>query len=112
MRSHKENLPGGPLNGAWDGIMHGFQGDSPFGFYFRQDTEKLTGVFSLQWGGTALTSATFKNNTLEIHMNTPLGKFLFDGTLNQDTLSGEWSADTGMKGTWETKKVREATTNN
>ncbi len=106
------NLAAGPLNGAWDGIMHGFQGDSAFAFYFRQDTQKLTGVFSLQWGGTALTSATFKNNTLEIHMDTPLGNFLFNGKLNQDTLSGEWSADTGMKGTWETKKVTEDTTNN
>jgi Cupin len=107
-----KNLHAGPLNGAWDGIMHGFQGDSPFAFYFRQDTQMLTGVFSLQWGGTALTSATFKNNALEIHMETPLGKFLFNGQLNQDTLSGEWSADTGMKGTWETKRVPETTANN
>ncbi len=45
-------------------------------------------------------------------MDTPLGKFLLNGKLNQDTLSGEWSADTGMKGTWETKKVTEDTTNN
>ncbi len=45
-------------------------------------------------------------------MDTPLGKFLLNGKLNQDTLSGEWSADTGMKGTWETKRVTEDTTNN
>lgn len=107
-----KNLHPGPLNGVWDGIMHGFQGDSPFAFYFRQDTERLTGVFYLQWGGTALTSATFKNNALEIHMDTGLGKFLFNGGLNEDSLSGEWSADTGMKGTWETKRVPETTANN
>jgi Cupin len=106
-----KNLEAGPLNGEWDGIMHGFQGDSPFAFYFRQDTQKITGVLSLQWVGMALTSVTFRNNALEIHIDTPLGKFLFNGQLNQDTLSGEWSADTGMKGTWETKRVPEATTN-
>jgi hypothetical protein len=46
----EKNLSG-PLNGAWDGIMHDFQGDSPFAFYFRQDSQKLTGVFSLQCAG-------------------------------------------------------------
>jgi len=99
----------GSLSGPWEGILHGFQGDSPCAFYFHQNQKELTGVFSLQWGGAAITSATFKNNILEIHMNTPLGNFLFSGRLNQETLSGEWSSDTGLKGTWEMKKARVAT---
>jgi hypothetical protein len=88
------------------------QRNSPFAFYFRQDAQKLTGVFSLQWGGTALTSGTFNDDALEIHIDTPLGKFLFKGQLNRDKLSGTWTADIGMKGTWETKRVPEATSKN
>jgi Cupin len=96
----------GPLSGSWEGILYGFQGDSPFAFYFHQNQRELTGVFSLQWGGAAITSATFKNNILELHIDTPLGNFLFSGRLNQETLSGEWSTDTGLKGTWKMKKTR------
>ncbi len=100
----------GPLTGSWDGVLHGFQGDAPCAFYFHHSRQELTGVFSLQWGGATLTSATFRNNVLEIHMETPLGNFLFSGKLNQETLSGEWSTDTGLKGTWETKKALEPAT--
>ena len=80
-----------PLIGTWEGVLHGFQGDSPFAFYFRRHEQKLAGVFSLQWGGSALKSVTLENNALEIYMDTPIGKFRFDGALKQDALSGKWS---------------------
>jgi len=102
------NLEPSTLTGAWDGVLHGFQGDSPCAFYFRQDKGKLTGVFSLQWGGAAFNSATFGKNALEIRMKTPLGNFLFNGKYSRGELSGEWSTDNGLKGTWEAKKNVEA----
>jgi hypothetical protein len=42
-------------------------------------------------------------------MDTPLGKFLFNGALKQDALSGEWSSDTGLNGAWDAKKIVDAT---
>ena len=95
----------GSLSGPWERILYGFQGNSPCAFYFHQNQNDLTGVFSLQWGGAAITSATFKNDGLEVQIDTPLGNFLFSGRLNQETLSGEWSTDTGLKGIWQMKKA-------
>jgi len=109
--SQASGLDSGPLSGSWEGVLHGFQDDSPSAFYFHQNQQELTGVFSLQWGGAAITSATFKNNVLEVHIDTPLGKFLFSGKLNQETLSGDWSTDTGLKGAWEMKKARALASN-
>jgi len=94
------------LTGAWDGVMRGLPGgDMPCTFYVQQDGEKVTGVLALPIGGAAFNSSTFKNDALEIHMDTPVGKFSFQGTYNQARLSGTWSANNGLNGTWEGKKV-------
>jgi hypothetical protein len=101
-----DNVRAAPLTGAWEGVMRGLPGgDAPCTFYVRQDTEKITGVLALPVGGAAFNSSTFKNNAIEIHMNTPVGIFLFNGEYKGTTLSGTWSADNGLKGTWEGKKV-------
>jgi len=107
--SQAKGIEPNPLTGAWDGVLRGFQGDSPCTFYFRQEKGKLTGVFSLQWGGAVFNSVMFKNNALQIRMDTPLGNFLFNGEYREGALSGEWSTDTGLKGTWEVKKTVEGT---
>jgi quercetin dioxygenase-like cupin family protein len=104
--SQTSGLDFGPLSGSWEGVLHGFQGDSACAFYFHQNQQELTGVFSLQWGGAVITRATVRNDSLEVHLDTPLGKFLFSGKLNQETLSGDWSTDTGLKGAWEMKRAR------
>jgi hypothetical protein len=106
----EKNLEPGPLTGAWEGVIHGApQGEQPCMLFFQQSKGNLTGVFSLQWGGAAFKSATFKNNALEIHVETPMGNFVFKGEYRQGALSGDWSGDNGLKGTWEGKKVETAT---
>lgn len=56
-------------------------------------------------GGAAFISSTFKNDALEVHIESPLGKFLFKGEYKASGLSDTWSIDNGLKGTWEGKKV-------
>jgi hypothetical protein len=67
--------------------------------------ERITGMVAVPVGGVAFNSSTFKNDALEIHMDSPLGKFLFNGKYKEGALSGTWSSDNGLKGTWEVKKV-------
>jgi quercetin dioxygenase-like cupin family protein len=94
------------MTGAWDGLMRGLPGgEAPCTFYVRQDGEKITGVLALPVGGAAFNSSTFRNNGMEIHMDTPVGKFLFNGDYRQGALSGTWSAENGLSGTWQAKKV-------
>jgi hypothetical protein len=94
------------LTGTWEGFMRGLPGgDARCTLYLRQETEKITGVLALPVGGAAFNSSTFQNNALEIHMNTPVGKFLFNGEYKEGALSGTWSADNGLKGTWDGKKI-------
>ena len=94
------------LTGAWQGAIHGLPGgDAPCTFYVRQDMERITGVLAVPAGGVAFNSSTFKNDALEIHIDSPLGKFLFNGEYEEGALSGTWSSDNGLKGTWEGKEV-------
>lgn len=94
------------LTGAWQGVIRGLPGgDAPCTFYLRQDMERITGVLAVPVGGVAFNSSTFRNGALEIHIDGPLGKFLFDGEYKEAALSGTWSSDDGLKGTWEGKKV-------
>jgi len=62
-------------------------------------------VLAVPVGGVAFNSSTFKNDALEIRIDGPLGKFLFSGEYKEGALSGTWSSDNGLKGTWEGKKV-------
>jgi len=94
------------LTGAWQGVIRGLTGDDvPCTFYIHQDRERITGVVAVPVGGAAFNSSTFKNDALEVHVDGPLGKFLFNGEYKEGVLSGTWSSDKGLKGTWEGKKV-------
>lgn len=95
----------GPLTGTWECMSHGSsRGDMAFTLYLEQSKEVVTGSVSSPIGGTEITSASFKNKLLEIHIDTPEGNYVVMGKLNKGQLSGTWSVDTGEKGTWEGKK--------
>ena len=104
----KKSKPG-PLAGTWECTAHGTeQGDLPFTLTLEQSQQEITGSVSSPMGGTEITSGTFKNKAVEIHINTPQGNYTRTGKLKKYQLSGNWSADTDQKGTWEGKKAAQA----
>lgn len=101
---------GAPLTGTWDCVSHGStRGDMNFTLYLTQNEDNtVSGWVSAPIGSTDLTSATFKDKTLEIHVDTPQGNYTLNGKYKKSQLSGDWSIDTGLKGTWEAKKSSES----
>jgi hypothetical protein len=104
--SRENSLKPGPLTGIWEGTMHGLpQGDFPITISFQQKNEKITGVLAFFFGGAALKSSVLQDNALELHMDTPLGNFVFNAEYRAAEISGQWSTDNGWKGSWEAKKM-------
>lgn len=102
----------GPIAGTWQCMSHGgSQGDMEFTLDLQQDAENVSGSVNSPIGGTDISSGTYKNHTLEIHIDTDQGNYLLTGKLKDGKLSGEWSVDSGgdsgkaEKGTWEGKKA-------
>lgn len=102
----KEKKPKpGPLTGTWECISHGGpQGDLPFTLHLNQTKETVTGSVDSPLGSTELTSAQFKKKALEIHIDTAERNYVLTGKVKKDEVTGEWSINTGQKGTWEGKK--------
>ena len=100
----------GPLTGTWQCTAHGGpNGDISFTLYLTQDKEDVTGSVSSPLGDTDISSATFKDGKLEIHINGGDTNYMLSATLDSGKLSaGEWSSDGGEKGTWDGKKGDEA----
>ena len=95
----------GPLTGTWECQSRGGpHGDTPFTLELEQDGEKVTGSVSSQEGGMEITSATFKDNVLEIHLDTPDGNYVLKAKLKEGQLSGDTTHDGNPQGTWEGKK--------
>ncbi len=104
-----KNPKPGPMTGTWECTSHGGpQGDMPFTLTLEQAKEDVTGSVSSPMGGTEISSGTYKNKTVEIHINTPQGNYLLTGKVKKNQASGQWSTDTGEKGTWEGKKAAPA----
>jgi hypothetical protein len=103
----KEKKPKpGKLTGTWECMSHGSsQGDMPFTLYLDHTKDSVTGSVSSPMGGTQITSASYKKNTLEIRIDTPMGNYALIAKLKKGQLNGTWSVDTGEKGTWEGKKA-------
>jgi hypothetical protein len=99
-----------PLTGTWDCMSHGGeQGDTPFTLVLEQSGEKVTGSVSSPQGGMEITSATFKNDVLEIHLDTPDGNYVLTATLKDGQLtSGQTSHDGNPEGKWEGKKAKKS----
>lgn len=95
----------GPLTGTWQCTSHGGpNGDMSFTLYLEQQKETVTGSVSSPIGDTEITSASFKKKNLEVHIDSPQGNYLLTGKLKKSQLTGDWSVDTGPKGTWEGTK--------
>lgn len=104
-----KNPKPGPITGTWECTSHGgSQGDMPFTLTLEQTKQDVTGSVSSPMGGTEISSGSYKSKTLEIHINTPQGNYLLTGKLKKSQVSGQWSTDTGEKGTWEGKKAAAA----
>jgi hypothetical protein len=98
-----------PLTGSWECVAHGFpQGDMSFTLYLTQHQDEVTGWVASPLGSSDLTSVTFKNNNLEIHVDTPQGHYRLHGTYQQNRLSGTWSKDSTSNGKWEGKKISDS----
>ena len=100
-----KNPKPGPLTGTWECMSHGGpEGDMGFTLYLEQNEDTVSGSVSSPIGSTELTSASFKKNKLEIHIETPQTNYLLTATYKKGQLSGNWSTDNDLKGTWEGKK--------
>jgi hypothetical protein len=108
----EQKSKGGPLAGTWECTSHGGPHDggsqeatTPFTLDLQQDGETVTGSVSSPEGGTDITSATFKDNVLEIHLDTPDGLYVLKATLKDGGLTGGTTTHDGNPmGTWEGKK--------
>ncbi|HKS96228.1 MAG TPA: hypothetical protein VJV74_08845 [Terriglobia bacterium] len=103
----EQKSKGGPLTGTWECTSHGGgtqEGSTPFTLDLQQDGETVTGSVSSPEGGTDITSATFKDNVLEIHLDTPDGLYILKATLKGGELKGSTTHDGNPMGTWEGKK--------
>ena len=95
-----------PITGTWDcHAKGGDEGEVDFTLYLEQDGEKVTGSVSSSMGDTEISSGTFKENTLEIHINSPDSEYVLQAKLDKGALTtGTWTKDNTEKGTWEGKK--------
>jgi len=103
----------GPLTGTWECTSHGGphggeQDETPFTLELEQNGEKVTGSVSSPQGGMEITSATFKNDVLEIHLDTPDGNYVLTAKLKDGQLSGQTSHDGNPAGKWEGKKAKKS----
>ncbi len=95
-----------PISGTWEcQAKGGTQGDTPFTLYLEQDGENVRGSVSSPMGGTQISSGSFKDNTLEIHIDADDANYVLAAKLDKGTLSGTWASASGNdKGTWQGKK--------
>ncbi len=94
----------GPLTGTWNCTSHGSsRGDMEFTLTLEQVKESVTGNVTSPIGSAELTTATYKDKTLEIHIESDQSEYVLTGKLNGGKLSGEWTHG-DEKGTWDGKK--------
>ncbi len=106
MAQEKPSKPG-PITGVWSCLSHGGpQGDSNFTLDLQQDGEKISGSVDSPQGGMEITSGTFKEDTLEIHLDTPERNYVLTARLKDGQLTGAITID-GKEpgGIWEGKKA-------
>lgn len=93
-----------PITGTWDCQSKGGQSaNTSFTLFLQQTGENVEGNVSSPMGDAPISYASFKQGTLEIHIDTSEGNYVLIAKLTEGKLSGNWSADTD-KGTWEGKK--------
>lgn len=91
------------VTGTWNCQSKGGpNGDMEFTLYLKQTGEDVEGNVSSPLGDAPITSATFKGDRLEIHIDTEEGNYLLVAKLDKETLTGTWAKDE-EKGTWTGK---------
>lgn len=96
----------GPITGSWKCVSHGGpNGDTNFTLDLQQDGEKVTGSVDSDQGGMDITSGSFKDDTLEIRLETPQGNYVIKGKLQDGQLAGDVTLDDKAQGNWEGKKA-------
>jgi len=110
----KKSTAAGPMAGTWQCTAHGGpNGDIPFTLYLEQQDKDVSGSISSPMGDTDLSSGTFADGKVELHINGGDENYTLTAKLEGGALTGgEWSTDGGEKGTWEGKKGTEASTQN
>ena len=108
-----EKTEPGLLTGTWECTSHGGphageQDETPFTLELEQNGEKVSGSVSSPHGGMDITSATFRNDVLEIHLDTPDGDYVLTAKLKDGQLSGQTSHDGNPAGKWEGKKAKKS----
>jgi hypothetical protein len=98
-----------PLSGDWDcKAQGGSQGEIPFTLHLTQAGETVTGTVNSSIGDATISSATFKDDKLEIRIGSTQDGYVLTGKLDsKGKLVGEWSHDP-EKGTWEGSKAEAA----
>ena len=97
----------GPLTGTWECVSHGGpHGDMNFTLYLEQNKETVTGTVSSPLGSTDLTSASFKNNTLEIHIDTDQRNYLLTGKYKHSRLAQRVVYERGPEGDVGRQEIR------
>ena len=96
----------GSLTGTWDCVAHlSGEDDIPFTMKLEQKGETVTGSFATSDGELEISAGTYKDNTLELHAETPEAKYRVTGKLDGDQFKGRWSKEPdGLEGDWEGKK--------
>jgi len=102
--------PTAPLTGTWECVAHGTsQGDLNFTLYLKQSQDNsVTGWVASPMGSTDLTFVSFKNNSLEIRIDSDRGQYRLDAKWEKKRLSGAWSKDSASQGKWEGKKTSDS----
>ena len=103
-QSKEKSLKPGPLTGTWECISHGSsRGDMAFTLDLQQEKDTVAGSVTSPIGSSDLSSASFKNKTLEIQIESDKGDYVLTGKLKDGKLSGDWTHG-DEKGSWEGKK--------
>ncbi len=95
-----------PLTGTWQCTSHGgSQGSMAFTLELQQTGADVSGSVSSPLGDADITSASFKNSTLEIEIDGGDTQYHLTAKYADGELKGTWNTTDGEKGAWEGKKA-------
>lgn len=96
----------GSISGTWDCVAHlSGESDIPFSMNLVQQGETVTGSLTTSDGELEIKTGTFKDNLLDLHLESSDAKYLVNGKLDGGQFKGHWSKDPdGLEGDWEGKR--------
>jgi hypothetical protein len=96
----------GSISGSWKCVARlSGENDIPFTMKLEQQGETVTGSIATVDGELEIKTGSFKDNLLELHLESSDAKYLVSGKLEGDEFKGHWSKDPdGIEGDWEGKK--------